>query len=741
MGPHPLEKASATDPKQPSGDGAVEHKTIPLYEHHRPHKLDGTVAMAVLLRRIYEKTHVDSNLKGEARQVKVIFAADDATELVKELVLVASLDNETWSEVRNELAHAVRGITHLESEARGPEKTRLARALADLEHTVGAKAFAAATKAIPQADKLPAMNDKERLELAAQAVIAACRQAALFRAMKSGDDMAQARQLMVQMRLHYNTAADAVSAIGDRRLLERLHADVELATQGMDSAERFVTSTNQKLPWDRAFAEGFDAEQHFLRLVGHNTLQKPRVYSGTIDPGKAITDIENLAAGKGGAEGHVDKKFESPQQAVAGIGVVMDEIYHRQNRAIQNATSDIAEPRVPKESSMLDTLLEILIKTALAGAAGAIGSKISAGVTRHVNKALSAKASATSIDVLKHSGEGDYFAAKGAIQQAAGKAAVASGAAATAMKSEGAKDAFKEFFKSSGYKAIMHVIGSGKVPSSNSTNPLQIFSQHSEGVLDQARLEGKMAFIHLAPALGQAEPDALWELYQSLLGQLDAAYTIQYGSAMEEWQNFKARMHHGLAADYSAKDNHAYHERDLQSKADKATGKPVPKDQRTGTSDANVGNGKDEQGALLIEAWINTDDFVGATGEPRVASVRLPGAEDATLKHFRTQNEPLAEVHMNKHFKLKLVAYMNESTVNVGVGADHGLLESTLDKREQAALRVMAAGDRVTHSNVFAAQRGEEQKYSRFSVRDLEKQLEKFIKVIQKSQRMGQLER
>ncbi|MBA3394101.1 MAG: hypothetical protein H0T89_15750 [Deltaproteobacteria bacterium] len=463
--------------------------------------------MAVLLRRIYEKTHIDSNLKGEARQAKVIFAADDATELVKELVLVASLDKENWNEVRNELAHAVRGTGHLESEARGPEKTRLAKALADLEQVVGPKAFAAAKKAIPQEDKLPAMDDKERLEMAAQALIAACRQAALFRAMKAGDDMAQARQLMVQMRLHYNTATDAISAIGDKRLLARLNSDVELATVGMDSAEQFITSTKQKLPWDRAFAEGFDAEQRFLGLMGLKQLQKSRVYSGTIDPAQAIKDIDNIAAGKGGGEDYVDKKFESPQQAVAGIGVVMDEIYDRQNRAIKNATSDIAEPRVPKESSMLDTLLEILIKTALAGAAGAIGSKISSAVSSKVNKALSTKAaSATSIDVFKNTGGGDYFAAKDAIQQAAGKEAIASGAAATAMKSEGAKDAFKEFFKSSGYKTIMRVIGGGKVPKSNSANPLQIFSQHSEGVLDQARTEGKLAFIHLAPALTKPPP-------------------------------------------------------------------------------------------------------------------------------------------------------------------------------------------------------------------------------------------
>ncbi|MBA3817717.1 MAG: hypothetical protein H0X17_02415 [Deltaproteobacteria bacterium] len=132
MGTHPLERADAQDSKQPSAAEAVERKQIPLYEHDRPHKLDGTVAMAVLLRRIYEKTHIDSNLTGEARQAKVIFAADDATELVKELVLVASLDKENWNEVRNELAHAVRGIGHLESEARRARRPDSRRGARDL---------------------------------------------------------------------------------------------------------------------------------------------------------------------------------------------------------------------------------------------------------------------------------------------------------------------------------------------------------------------------------------------------------------------------------------------------------------------------------------------------------------------------------------------------------------------------------------------------------------------------------
>ncbi|MDQ3296337.1 MAG: hypothetical protein M3619_07120 [Myxococcota bacterium] len=745
MGTHPLEqKADDKDSKQSSKSEPVESKKIPVYKHERPHKLDSTVSMAVLLRRIYEKTHIDANLKGDVRQAKVIFAADDATELTKELLLVASFkEKENWSEVRNELAHALRGIQELEAEARGPEKARLTKALKDLENVVDPNVFAAAKKAIPKEDKLPALDESERIEMAAQAIIAACRQAALFDAMKPGDDMAQARQLMRQMRLHYDTATDALSSIEDKRKFKALNKDVELATKGMDSAQQFMKSSkDKKLPWDRAFAEGFDAEARFLDVMGLKELKKPRPYSGTIDPDMAIQEIDAIAASKGADHKWSEEKFESPQQAVAGIGVAMNEIFSRQSQAVKNAASDLKEPRLPKEQSMLDTLLDILIKTALAGAAGAIGSKISSVVSSKLNKALTTKAANTSMFSATPQGRGggDYFQARDTIA----KDALGSGAAATTMKAEFAKDAFKEFFKQSGYKAIMSAIGSGKFKS-NSTNVLSMFSQHSENVLGNAQFEGKMAFVHLAPALGQAEPGALWELYQSLLGQLDDAYTIQYSYAMEEWQNFKARMHHGLADDYSPKDNTAYHERDVQpGKAEnKKAGKARPKDDRRGTSDAKVGrDNQEEKGALLIEGWLNTDDFIGnVDGKPHVTSLRLPDAEDATLKHFREENDPLSEVHLNQHYKLKFVMYMTEHTVDVGVGADHGLLESTLGAKDQAILRVVAAGERVTNANTIVAAKGTDPKYSRFSVADLEAQMKKYIKVIQRSTRMGQLKR
>lgn len=689
--------------------------------------------MAVLLRRVYEKSYVDPEIKGDARTAKLVFAADDATELVKELVQVSTLEKPDWHDLTTEVTHALRGLSRLESETHGPEKVRVEKAIAQLEHVVDPRVYATAKKSLPREDQLPAMTDKERLELAAQAVIAACRQAALFKSMKPGDDMAQAREVMVHMRLHYDVASDALRGITDKRLLMRLNSDVALATQGMSNIAQFILDTDHKLPWDRAFAEGFDAEQRFLALMGLSS--PPRPYSGQIDPNTAIAEIEKLAKG-GSPDGKPSKeKFASPQQAVAGIGVVMDEIYGRQTKAVKNAASDIAEPRLPKETSFLDTLLEILIKTALAGAAGAIGNMVQGAVKGSLDGMSKKMASSMFTDAkgLK-AAQMDYFGARESV--------LSSGAASNAIAAEAAKDAAKEFFKTSGYKAIMSVIGSHKTPKSNSTNPLHIFSQHSESVLDEARLEGKLAFVHLAPALGQAEPGALWELYQHLLGQLDKAYSIQYSFAMEEWQNFKARMYQGVADDYSPKDKHLYNEKDLHADGQKAP-TPSAKSEKLATSDAKVGRDEmyDENGALLVEAYINTDDFIGATGKPHVTSLRLPDAEDATLKHFREENKTLEDVHMNKHFKLKFLAYMNYETVHIGVGADHGFQESTLSKREEVALRVAMAGDKMNSTNYLLAMRGDEEKYSRFSVADIQRQLQKYIKIIQRTQHMRELKR
>lgn len=717
-GPHPLDKEQGPNAK-PIKAESVGAKKIPLYEGKRPHKLDGDVGVAVFLRQIYEKTHIDDHLKGDARKAKIIYAADDASELVKEIVQLVALQKPDWHEVDTELAHALRGMHHVEAEAPDTEKKRIAKAREDLEHIADKRVFAAAEKELKNNDELPAMNDKERLEMAAQAVIAACRQAALFTQQKEKTvDIAHAQEYFAHMRLHYDTATNAVSGISDTRLILRLNSDIELATQGMDKSEQLVLLN--KLPWDRTIAAAFDAERRFLIATGLDKQLPQRKYSGTIDPNTAIQNIQNVAEGKS-SEKWSQKAFDNPEQAVTGIGVVMDEVFLRQQRAVDNATSDIKEPRVPKESSFLDTLLEILIKTALAGAAGAIGAKVLGLAKGRIEKALGDKAVSSA----------DYFTFRDKGMDALQKEAIATGAAVTSMKAAAAQDATKEFFKTAGYKAIMAAIGSHGKPSSNSADPLNIFKQQSQRVFDDARLEGRMAFVHLAPALNQAEPKPLYELYQALLNGLDEFYEIQYNFVMQEWQNFKARAHYGVADDHAARDKHLYDEKDAQSAQDKAAGKAPPKQDKNAGSDAKIGDGVDEVGTLLVEATVITDDFIGEPGAMTIDKVRLPDAEDATLRHFKhlmRDGKKLQDLQINKHFRFKFVMYMTEHEVNVGVGPDHGLLESTLSDKELAVLRVAASGDRVTNSNVIVAMNGTDEKYNHFTKGRLHGYLKKFIK-------------
>jgi len=212
---------------------------------------------------------------------------------------------------------------------------------------------------------------------------------------------------------------------------------------------------------------------------------------------------------------------------------------------------------------------------------------------------------------------------------------------------------------------------------------------------------------------------------------------------MQEWQNFKARAYHGVAKDHSDKDKHLYDEKDAQTPQQKQTGQAPPKNTEQTGSDANVGDQHNggETGALLIEATIITDDFIGERGSMEVTKMRLPGAEDATLKHFRTGNKKLADVHMNKHYRFKFAMYMTDHVVNIGVGADHGMLESTVDKGEMATLRAYIAGDRVTNSDWIAAREGGEKKYDQISEKQILATLQKFIKKIENVKKMSAVQK
>jgi hypothetical protein len=713
-------------------------KAIPAYEHKRPHKLDGTIAAATLLRRIYEKTRIDPKTAGAERAGLVMVAADDAFELARELGQIAALEKPNWSELTVELSHAIRGLGKLQTETKSVERTRVVGAVGLIEKLVGPKLMASASKDVGGADVLPAMNEQERIEMAAQAVIAVCRQTALFQKMKDGDDIAQARTLMSQVRLHYDAATDAVKGIpGHRReKIRSLNPDIKLAKEGMDKAEQF-TQMGTEMPWDRAFAEGFDAERRFVDEMGLENQFPPRAYRGSVNPEDAKKELLAIAEGKSTKGGWSGKKFESPQQAVVGISVVYEEIFARQQKAIRETVNALGQPNLPKKTSMWDTLFEIFLKTALAGAAGAIGTVVQSAVKGRIEKALSTNAVNSS---WTKAATGDYFEARDIMHPKLAKDAIASGAAMTTAKAEGAKDAFKEFFKTGGYKAIMAIIGSAKGDSIN-TNPLQVFNEQSDTVLNKARLEARMAFVHLAPALEQADPASLWELYETLKAQHDRAGAIQQDFVVQEWTNFKARLHNGAADDYAPSDNKLYHERDGQSARDKELGKPAPKDEKLGTSDAKMDSSRDEAGILTVVAWINTDDFAGPVGDPNVRSLRLPDAEDATLTQLRGGDRVLADMHMNKHFKLKITSYNNEFPFNVGVGADHGIQESTIDRREMAMLRIMMAGDRVNNTNIIVAMDGNDEKYNRFSDKELRKHLDKYLKVIMKRTRMRTLTR
>lgn len=770
MEPHPLHDPDEYDAaKHPK----VDQRTIPLQGHDRTHVLDTTVAAAAMLRRIYEKSYVDAELKGEPRKAKVIVAADDASTLVKELEQVNALGKPSWSQVGNELAHAVREMTRLQSEAPGPEKARVTQALASLEHLVGPKVFAGAKQAIDKADRLPALTVEQRIELAAQAVIAACRDLAIFHNQRPKEGKApkneaerklqqklssdEAAAILDKVRLHYSVASDALTDLATsdeakRRLIMMITSDVKLATDGMDHVQQFIT-IDHNLPWRAEFAAGFDAEVRFLQLMGLEKQYLPtgRVYSGSIDPEAAMKEISDLAKHKKEDNDWMADKFQTSQQAVDGIGVMVEELFNQQRGGLTRFASDIKEPPPPKDKSTLDFLLEVLIKTALAAGAGAIGSFIQTRAKSSMDSLVKKEVESSSSWVTKTIGkEGDDAAAFMAARASIQKQAIETGVGRNVLKAEALKDSVKELFKTVGFRTITGALGS--VTSSVKSNSGEIrsaFSQTSASVLDQASVQARMEFIHLAPALNQASPDGLWALYQTLLSSMQQANEIQYDIAHEEWQNFKARSHNGVAVDTSAKDQHAYHAADVQSPKDRKEGK-VAKDDAYESRDANIGGDhagsskpefgpahEEEDGALVIEAYINTDDFLGATGDPQLSVMRLVGAEHAAYTHFKNENKPLNDMHVNKHFRLKFLAYMNDTTINIGIGPDHGLLESTLGESELTALRVIAEKEKVSSSNLIAAR--SDDKYTRHKRADLERVLMKYITVLQKLVKTGSL--
>jgi hypothetical protein len=468
-----------------------------------------------------------------------------------------------------------------------------------------------------------------------------------------------------------------------------------------------------------------------------------------IDPQKAISQIVDLSKHKNESKDWTAEKFENSQEAVVGIGVMVEELFKQQKSGVTRFASDIKEPPPPKDASKLDFLLEVLIKTALAAGAGAIGSFIQTRAKTSMDNLV--KSNSQSAWVGKTiGGEGGSDADFMKQVQAIQKSALDTGVGRNALKAEALKDGVKELFKSVGFKTITGALGliSGSVKS-NSGDIRTAFSQTSGAVLDDASVNARMEFVHLAPALGQASPESLWALYQTLRDAMHGADEIQYDIAQTEWQNFKARAHNGTAVDTSPKDQHAYHASDVQSPKDHKEGK-VAKDDPHESRDANIGGdntgnakpefGKpheEENGALIIEAFINTDDFVGATGDPHMTTMRLAGAEHAAYTHFKNKNEPIADMKVNKHFRLKFLAYMNDTTINIGVGPDHGLLESSLGESELTALRVIAEKEKVSSSNLHAAR--SEEKYTRHQRPELERVLKKYIAVLQKSVKTGQL--
>lgn len=669
-------------------------KRIPQPDYaERPHTLDTTVGAALLLRRISSATEIAPDIRGAKREAQISAAVANIKTLLEEVVALGKLESIQWLQLTLELGEALRAVERVRREARNKsDQMVLLRAVAEIKDTIDPKAFKVAQVQPVQADSLPALDESEHCELAAQALAAANQQLARFDRRKRGDAV-QTIELMKQVTPHFNIAESSADKVA-KPTRKTLKFDMEQAIELMDEVEKALTST-PTVPWNSDIAAGFDAEMRCRKVLGYGA--GARAYSGTTDPEQAKQAVEAVAGVDNNAKdaaAWTDRQFETPQQAVTGVTIAIEEIFDQQMMAVKHAKSDLGEVPPPAKPSVLHTLVEIMIKTSLASGAGMIGLWIGKRVGELMDNAAFAKVFA----------DGQIIKLLPAADQKEIRAQLIGSTAARAFGVVAAQDAAKDFFKSSLFKLIEKALS--KRPKSNAGDPLSAFEQSSLFTLMEARLQARTMLVQLAPALVQADPGALQGLYRFLIDEaLPMAYTMQYGKVMEEWQNLKAKAHAGAV---------------------KRPGEVDGSD--SSTRDAEIDD-KSVAGALDVSLFFDTNRY---PLWPRFDSMTLTGAEPAARRHFRDRAVPLSEVGLNQHYKLRFATDSNYCDVHVGVGPDLGLRAGSLDDRDLAVLRVAKARQKMQSNHYMAALTNDDPRFSRFSKSEL---IEYLAAILEKVQR------
>ena len=348
----------------------------------KPHVLETTLAMELLLRRIADRSHYPTGAAGKLKTAKVAIAGSDIVALLQEAGQIAVIDKEQpvdWKKAGPELAYCLQEVAVLQAQMKDAELKQvdgeLTQTLKAFEGVVPKKSW---KEALEAKDIKPqgALKEDENYELARNAIIAACREVTKFKGSTRGD-RARVDTTTATLPLHFHTASTAVKLVKDRDLVLTLHDDMALASKGMEYLSGFIMIDPQ-IPWNRLYAAAFDAENDARHAVGLNRIE--RVYSGTIDPNVAMQTVQNTVT-EGRVSGSWDKKpFASPQQAVMGLAAALDMMFDSQAQAVTRLASDLREPPKPKQLSFWEKLLEVAVKVAL--------STVAAGLAGYFENAI-----------------------------------------------------------------------------------------------------------------------------------------------------------------------------------------------------------------------------------------------------------------------------------------------------------------------------------------------------------------
>lgn len=679
----------------------------------KPHVLETTTAMQLLLRRIADRSHYPDGATGKVKTAKVAIAGTEVVSMLQEAVLISVIDKDNpveWKKTEAELAYSLQAVGVLHAQMKDGELKQvdgeLTAALKSFEAIVPKKSWKDAHDA-KQIKPLAALSMDENYELARNAIIAACREVTKFKG-STRSDTERVNTTTATLPLHFHTASTAARLVKDRDLRITLHDDMALASKGMEYLNAFV-AMDPPIPWNRLYAAAFDAENDARHSIGLNPVK--RVYSGTIDPNEALKAVQNTVS-DGRVSGSWSKKvFHNPEQAVLGMAAALDLMFDSQMLAVTRLASDLKEPPAPKKQSFWEKLLEVAVKVALSTVAAGIASYFENAMKVRIDNVFAKKSGLPMgvFELLPKAEQSQWLTDT-----------LKGGDIFRKVTADAAKDGFKSIIKDGGFLVYQMSLGS-HTAKTKATEPLNAFTQVQHGALTQQRFEARSMMIRLMGALQQLDLEVLNAMALGISEEISTkANDTQYDASMNEWQNLKARLTAGdaKAAEIpkGVRKSSDAAPKDLEGKAKRDWDKQVKKNPELATEkmpdivtrDAAMDNSA-VAGAFEIDVYVDAEGS-RKNPQPRTSSqldwtfksLKLPGAEPVTRTHFRQKDERLSRIPMNKHFNMRFTSYYNETLLRVGVGPDRGLILDGLGFYERRMLKFWAAGETVTYGGTYA---------------------------------------